>query len=125
MDPSTSLEVRVATLERSLRRSRLVTTVLGLGAMIVVAAAFMQQPVPFLEAQLEERLTARLQADLAARLQEQAQEQLATQRLALTDAVGVELVALAAGSDGSLLVLTPDDREVVRLGGPPARRIGH
>jgi hypothetical protein len=121
MHPSTSLEARVATLERSLRRSRLTTTALGLGAMIVVAAAFMQQPLPSLEAQLEERLTARLQADLAARLQ----EQLATRRLALTNELNVELVVLQGGTDGSLLVLTPDGREVVRLGGPPARRIGH
>ena len=121
MDPKTSLEARVDSLERSLRRSRVMAAALGLTALIVVTGAFAQQPSPSLEAQMEERLATRLQTLLT----EQAQEQLATQRLALTDEMGGELVVLRGGTDGSLVVATPDGREVVRLGGPAARRIGH
>lgn len=115
------LEARVASLERSLRKARLAAAILALGAVVVAAAAFAQQPAPSLEAQLEERLSTRLDS----LVQEQTQERVATQRLALTDGVGLEFVVLAGGADGSLLVLTPSGQELMRLGGSAARRIGH
>ena len=102
MDAQTSLEARVDSLERSLRRSRRAVAALGLAVLIAVASAFAQ-----------------------ATPTEQAQEQVATQRLALTDEMGGALVVRRGGTDGSLVVATPDGREVVRLGGPAARRIGH
>ena len=125
MHPTTSLEARIATLERSLRRSRAKTGALGLAAVVVAAGAFVQQSTPPWQAQMEERLESRLQSALAERIQEQAQERLATQRLALTNELNVELVVLQGASDGSLLVLTPDGVELLRLGGPMVRRIEH
>jgi hypothetical protein len=92
----------VVCLERSLRRSRWLTAALGLGCLVVAAAAFAPQAQ---EAQTPEQLT--------------------TQRLVLTNAQSVPAVVLVAGPDASLIVQTPEGAEVIRLGGPAARRVGH
>jgi len=114
VDPIKLLEKRLASLERSLRRSRRVSAALGLGCVVAVAAALVPQ-VPAAPTAAER------QADPA----EQTQELLRTQGLVLTNELDVEMIVLRAGTDGSLVVQTPDGGEIVRLGGPAARRIGH
>jgi len=102
MDTPNAFEGRIASLERSLRRARLTALFLGIGAVVVAAAALtpdaQEVPIP---------------------------EQVVTQKLALTNELGAEQVVLMAGTDGSLVVLTPAGQEIMRLGGDPARRIGH
>jgi hypothetical protein len=50
---------------------------------------------------------------------------LATQRLVLTNELGVEQIGLVAGTDGSLVVLDSEGDVVVRLGGSPVRPVEH
>ena len=97
VDSLPPLESRVASLETSLRRSRLVASTLALALLLVVAAAFVPQ----------------------------AQEEVSTRRLVLTDAQDEPVVALTAGQQGSLVIESPTGEELFRLGGSPARRITH
>lgn len=97
VDSLPRLESRVASLETSLRHSRLVASSLALALLLVVAAAFVPQ----------------------------AQEEVSTRRLVLTDAQDQPLVALTAGQQGALVIESPTGEELFRLGGSPARRITH
>jgi hypothetical protein len=103
---SASLETRIASLERANRRTRLLASALAAGLLLVATAAFTPRARALLESV-------------------QAQEEVATQRLVLQDAAGEPAIVLLAGPESSLVVVTPDGSEVVRLGGPPARPIGH
>ncbi len=98
MDSTTQLEGRVRTLEASVRRSRLLTFMLGLAVVLIVGAA----QVP--EAQ-------------------EAQEVVTTERLVLTNGPDSSSVVLVAGPESSLVIETPDGEEVLRLGGRGIRRI--
>ena len=91
------LEARVASLETSLRRSRLVARSLSLMFILAVATAFTVQTP----------------------------EELSTRRLVLTDAQDAPVVALVAGPQGGLVIESPTGEELFRLGGSPARRIEH
>jgi len=114
METLAALEGRVASLERSLRRSRLTTLALALGAVVVAAAAFAPRSIT------PEQARALLAAQEA-----QTPAVVSTQRLVLTNELGVEQIALVAGMDGSLVVLDPTGGVVIRLGGNPARPIKH
>jgi hypothetical protein len=92
-----SLDQRVASLEGSLRRTRVLALALGAAWLWLALAGFARQT----------------------------QEEVVTQRLVLTDAADSAVVVLVAGPESSLVVQTPAGTEVVRLGGPAARRIGH
>jgi len=96
-DALSELEARVASLETSLRRTRRVTITLALSLLLAVVSAFTPQ----------------------------AQEELSTQRLVLTDAQDAPVLALTAGPESSLVLRSPTGEELLRLGGSPARRIGH
>ncbi len=101
MDPTTQLEARVRLLETSLSRSRLLAFVLGLVVVLIAGAA----QVP--DAQ-------------------EAQEVVTTERLVLTNGPdSAAAVVLVAGPESSLVIQTPAGEEVLRLGGPAGRRIGH
>ena len=129
MDAITLLETRVAALERSLGRSRFVAAMFGLAFFVFAAGAFLPQDrgqVPSLARRL---LDARAQSQPSTPLQTaptaQAQELLRAPGIVLTDAADIEMIVLRAGSDGSLIVETPNGAEIMRLGGEPARHIGH
>jgi len=111
MEPVAALEGRVASLERALRQSRLAALALGLGALVAAAAAFTLQPTPA--------------APTLAAQEAQTPEVVTTQRLVLTNELGIEQLALVAGTDGSFVVLDSQGGVVIRLGGDPARRIKH
>jgi hypothetical protein len=111
MEPLAALEGRVATLERSLRRARFATLVLGLAAVLTAATALTTQSLT------PEQFRALQDA--------QSPEMLATQRLVLTNELGVEQIGLVAGTDGSLVVLDSEGDVVVRLGGSPVRPVEH
>ena len=98
MDSMTQLEARVRKLETSLRRSRLLTFMLGLAVVLIVGAA----QVP--EAQ-------------------EAQEVVTTERLVLTNGPDSSSVVLVAGPESSLVIETPAGREMLRLGGAALRQI--
>ena len=100
MDSMTQLEARVRTLETSLHRSRLLAFTLGLAVVFIVGAV----QVP--EAQ-------------------EVQAVVTTERLVLTNGPDSAPVVLVAGPESSLVIETPDGEEVLRLGGPAARRITH
>ena len=117
---SKTLEARVASLERSLRGSRLAAAILGVGALVVAAAAFAQQPGRSSDAELEARASR-----LVSAVQEQTQEQVSTRRLTLVDETGAETIVLTAEAVGSMLVASGGGQEILRIGGPAARRIDH
>ena len=96
MDSITPLEARVRTLETSLRHARLLTLMLGLGIALIAGAAVVPQE----------------------------QDELTTGRLVLTNAPDSSAVVLLAGPESSLVIQTPTGEEVLRIGGPAARRIG-
>ena len=100
MDSMTQLETRVRRLETSLHRSRLLAFMLGLVVVLIAGAA----QVP--DAQ-------------------EAQEVVTTERLVLTNEPDSAAVVLVAGPQSSLVIQTPAGEEVLRLGGPAARRIRH
>ena len=95
MDSITPLEARVRTLERSLRHARLLTLMLGLGIALIAGAAMVPQE----------------------------QDELTTGRLVLTNGPDSSAVVLLAGPESSLVIQTPTGEEVLRIGGPAARRI--
>jgi hypothetical protein len=97
MDSTSSLEGRVVALETALRRTRLLAVVLGLSALMIVVPAFVPQ----------------------------AQDVVTTRRLVLTNATDSAAVVLLAGPGASVIIQTPSGEEVLRLGGPAARRVGH
>jgi hypothetical protein len=129
MDAFTLLETRVASLERALRRSRSVAALLALALVLIAAGAFLPQDRSQVPPEARRRLDASAQSQLATQLQSaptaQAQELLRTPGLVLTSELGVEIIVLRAGADQSLIVEAPDGREIIRLGGEAARRIGH
>ena len=92
-----SLDARVASLETALRRTRLLAFFLASAWLWLAAVGFARQ----------------------------AQEEVVTQRLVLTDAADSAVVVLVAGPESSLVVQTPEGAEVIRIGGPALRRIGH
>jgi len=96
-DAYSSLEARVRSLETSLRRTRVLAVALALCFMLAGLTAFAPQ----------------------------SQEEVSTQRLVLTDSVGLAAVALVAGPQASLVIQSPVGDEVLRIGGSPARRLGH
>jgi hypothetical protein len=91
------LESRIDRLEHTVRRSRTLSAILGSVVAILVLGAMLPQET----------------------------DELKGTRLVLTDADGEPSVVLLAGPESSLLVETPEGREVLRLGGPAVRRIGH
>lgn len=96
MESIAALENRVRALETSLRRSRLLALMLGLTMFGVAGAALVPQ----------------------------AQEQVMTRRLVLTSGLtDSSAVVLIAGPQSSLVIQTPAGAEILRLGGPAARRI--
>ena len=97
MDSMIQLEARVRRLETSLRHSRLLAFMLGLAVVLITGAA----QVP------EER------------------EVVTTERLVLTNGPDSSAVVLVAGPESSLVIETLAGVEVLRLGGPAARRIRH
>jgi hypothetical protein len=97
MSSTRSLDARVASLESALRRTRLLAFCLASAWLWLAVAGFARQ----------------------------AQEQVVTQRLVLTDSADSAVVVLVAGPESSLVVQTPAGAEVIRLGGPAMRRIGH
>jgi hypothetical protein len=90
-------------------------TAIGIGALLLSAVALAPQA----------QTSPASPAAAPPRAQTQAQEEVATQRLVLTDESGAASIVLAAGPESSLLVLTPSGSVLLRLGGQPARRIGH
>ena len=96
-DTPSELELRVHDLERSLRGSRRFVALLGSVVTILVLSAMLPQE----------------------------RDELQGPRLVLTDAAGAPAVVLLAGPESSLLIETPAGQEVLRLGGPPMRRIGN
>jgi hypothetical protein len=100
MDPSIAfqrLETRIGSLETSLRRTRILAVALALSFVFAGLTAFAPQ----------------------------SQEEVSTQRLVLTDSAGLAAIALVAGPQSSLIIQSPVGDEVMRIGGSPARRIGH
>ena len=91
------LESRIDRLEQTVRRSRTLSAVLGSIVAILVLSAMLPQE----------------------------RDELKGNRLVLTDGEGEPSVVLVAGPQSSLLIETPEGREVLRLGGPAVRRIGH
>jgi len=125
MESLTHLETRVHALEASLRRSRLVAVGLGVGLAFSVVGMTVDSPTA-----AEASPTPQVAPDRAAwseastaeaLLASQAQEQLATERLLLVDAGGGGGIVLRAGPDASLIVESSDGREILRIGGTPAR----
>jgi hypothetical protein len=95
MDPAPDPETRIQTLETSLRRTRRAAILLGLGVTVLAGAALVPQ----------------------------AADEVRTGRLVLTSDLGTPAVVIVAGPPGSLIIQTPSGEEVLRLGGPPGRRI--
>ena len=95
MDSFAHLESRINSLERSLRRSRMV-----LAASLLLAFLF-----------------------VGLGMTRQAQEEVRAARLVLTTPMDSIGVVLQAGPQSSLLVLTSEGEQVVRLGGPPIRPV--
>ena len=104
MDSMTQFEARVRRLERSLRRSRVLTLVLGLAVVLIAGAAIAQGAVT----------TDRLPAVIA-------QGAVTTDRLVLTNGSGG--VVLSAGPESSLVIENLAGEEVMRIGGRSIRRI--
>ncbi len=96
-DTPSELQLRVHDLERSLRGSRRFVALLGSVVTILVLSAMLPQE----------------------------RDELRGPRLVLTDTAGAPAVVLLAGPGSSLLIETPAGQEVLRLGGPPMRRIGN
>ena len=90
------LESRIDQLERTVRRSRTLSALLGSVIAILVLSAMLPQE----------------------------RDELKGNRLVLTDSEGEPSVVLVAGPESSLLIETPGGQEVLRLGGPAIRRIG-
>jgi hypothetical protein len=97
LDTLLRLEARVASLETSLSRTRLLASSLGVALALIFAAGFTPQ----------------------------AQEEVSTQRLVLTTEEGTPALTLRAGPRSSLVIQSPTGEEMFRLGGSPARRIAH
>jgi len=125
MEPLAHLETRVHALEASLRRSRLLAAALGAGLALTVVGMTVESPTAA-EASptpqvAPERAASSEAATPEAALASLAQEQLATERLLLVGAAAGEGIVLRAGPDASLIVESADGREIVRIGGTPAR----
>jgi hypothetical protein len=95
MDASSSLEERVETLEAAVLRARRVALSLGALVVVLLAAAFVRQD-----------------------------EEVRTSKLVLLGEESAPGVSLIAGPQASLVILGPEGREIMRLGGDPVRLIG-
>lgn len=108
MAANRTLEARVSALESSLRRSRRVALLLGAALALVTAAAMVPQATDQVTRQLISQPT----------------DEVTTRRLILTDPSSPGVV-LVPGPASSLIIQTPSGEEVLRLGGPAARRVNH
>ena len=104
MDSMTQLEARVRRLETSLRRSRVLTLVLGLAVVLIAGAAIAQRAVT----------TDGLPAAVT-------QGAVTTNRLVLRNGSGG--VVLSAGPESSLVIENRAGDEVMRIGGRSIRPI--
>jgi len=94
MNAHPSLDTRVRMLESSLRQTRRLAWGLALILIVVASAAFVADD-----------------------------DEIRTKKLALLQTNGQPGVVLISGSQGNLIIQTPDGQEVMTLGGNPMRPV--